>query len=218
VLFARHGESEANLRHEIANRDSTYGLTASGRRQAASLAESLRPGSVSRILSSPSRRAVETSEILARSLAVPIELAEALREFDCGVYEGRSHEAAWTAHADVQRRWLEHGRAEARMDGGESLVDLRARFLPFVRRLLAHGGRHETLVLVGHGGLYRCVLPDVVDGIDPSDLGDLALGYARYVTADLRPDGRLVYVDRPHRGPAPAGVPEPLGADAGLMS
>ena len=197
VLFARHGESEANVRHEIANRDSTHALTATGRLQAEALGASLGSQRVTQIVSSPLRRAVATSEIVGRVLGVPVGVAEALREYDCGVFEGRSDEAAWKAYAEVQAQWLEHGRADARMDGGESLADMHARLALFVRDLVAASGRNDCVVLIGHGGLYRCVLPGILVGIDPKVARDRGLGYARYVIADARPDGALECVDWP---------------------
>jgi broad specificity phosphatase PhoE len=197
LLFARHGESEANLRHEIANRDSTHALTATGRLQAEALGASLRSQRVTRIVSSPLRRAVETAEIVGRVLGVPVGLAEALREYDCGVFEGRSDAAAWEAYAQVREQWEELCRADARLEGGESLADMRARFAPFVRGLIAGSGRDDCVVLLSHGGLYRCVLPEILVGIDPKVARDRGLGYARYVIADARPDGVLECVDWP---------------------
>ena len=34
IFFIRHGESQANIRHEISNRGLRYGLTMQGREQA----------------------------------------------------------------------------------------------------------------------------------------------------------------------------------------
>ncbi len=198
LLFARHGESESNVRHVIANRESNHPLTATGRRQAEVLAEAVRGQAVSRIISSPIRRAVETAAIVGRAIEVGPELDGALREPDCGIYEGRSDEDAWRAHDDVERAWLVDGRADARLEGGESLVDLRRRFIPFVSRLVAaDGDRGTTVLLVGHGSLYRCVLPEILDGVDPAEVSRRYLGHTRYVVAESGPDGRLTCLDWP---------------------
>ena len=135
VYFARHGESEANIRRVIANRGWAYPLTERGRRQAARLADLVRAdldeGAHVRIVSSPLRRAAETAGILHAALGgATVELADALREADCGVMEGRSDDAAWAAHDDVQERWLARS---APIEGGESLDDLLERFIPWLR-------------------------------------------------------------------------------------
>ena len=59
----------------------------------------------------------------------------ALREFDCGLAEGRSDEEAWQLHASVMTDWLDRGRYGARIPGGESFDDLRRRFVPFISEL-----------------------------------------------------------------------------------
>ena len=60
IYFVRHGESEANVRHVIANRGRSYGLTAVGRAQARALAARLPMGRVQVVYHSPLARAAET--------------------------------------------------------------------------------------------------------------------------------------------------------------
>jgi broad specificity phosphatase PhoE len=95
IYFTRHGESQANLLHEISNRGLRYGLTRKGREQAVTLAHRLQDSPITHIFSSPVLRAVETSVILANRLDLDFEVVEALREYDCGILEGRSDEAGW---------------------------------------------------------------------------------------------------------------------------
>ena len=198
LLFARHGQSEANVQQVIANRNSAHPLTETGRRQAAALAEAARVEGIDRIISSPITRARETAAIVGRVLGIGVEVADVLREPDCGIYEGRNDEAAWLAHEDIQRAWLEDGLVDARLDGGESLIDLRVRFLPFITGLVAADAETgSTILLVGHGALYRCLLPEILDGIDPAVARRRYLEHARYVVALSGPDGRLSCVTWP---------------------
>ena len=198
LLFARHGESEANVHHVIANRVSAHPLTATGRRQAGILADAAQAEGVQSVISSPLQRAIETASIVGSALGVRTDVADALREADCGVYEGRSDGVAWRAHDDIQRRWLEDGRVDARLDGGESLADLRDRFIPFISGLVAaDGDRGTTVLLVGHGSLFRCVLPWILSGIDPVAAQRGYLGHTRFVVAVSGPDGRLACLDWP---------------------
>ena len=69
LYFVRHGESEANVLQVISNRGWMHPLTEKGRQQANTLAEKLRGAGITKIYTSPLRRAVETAEILSRSLA-----------------------------------------------------------------------------------------------------------------------------------------------------
>ena len=62
---------------------------------------------------------------------------------------------------------MENEHWERRFEDGESFLDMKERFVPFVEQLLeTYGHLPEDIVLVGHGGLYRCMLPLVLDNID----------------------------------------------------
>ena len=61
-------------------------------------------------------------------------LSDALREWDVGELEARNDEAAWAQYWDVRRRWST-GQHDARVPGGESLIDLDRRFGGFLRDL-----------------------------------------------------------------------------------
>ena len=109
LYFARHGESEANVLRVISNRGSRHGLTEKGRWQAAELASNLKGSGATRIYSSPLLRACQTAEILSSALGVDYDVTDALREFDCGIAEGRSDPESWEMHRQVMEEWLERG-------------------------------------------------------------------------------------------------------------
>src|SRR5262245_51081645 len=105
LYFVRHGESEANVLRVISNRQLPHGLTEKGKQQASVLAESLKSVPIAALYSSPILRAIQTSEILAKTLAIPYETTDALREYDCGVLEGRADDDAWRQHDVIFERW-----------------------------------------------------------------------------------------------------------------
>jgi len=187
IYFARHGESEANLLGEFSNRGLKHGLTETGRAQAAQVATKLSGLPIARVFSSPLLRAVETAEIIAKALRVPCEVVDALREYDCGVLEGRTDAVSWAEYDRVLQDWVVHHRWESRIEGGESFVDIQKRFVPFVERLRAeHGGSSSSLVLVGHGGLFRCMVPLAVDDVDFDFAMQHPLDHGGYAVAEMR--------------------------------
>jgi broad specificity phosphatase PhoE len=158
LYFARHGQSEANVLRVISNRSLQHPLTDLGRGQAAQLAQVLLAVRISKIYSSPLLRAQQTAEIVSTALGVPFALADALREPDCGIAEGRSDEAAWAEHRRVWNAWNEQC-YDVCVEGGESFNDLRARFRPFIDRLLIeHGNESDQLLLISHGQLLITML------------------------------------------------------------
>lgn len=185
--FVRHGESEANLLNEFSNRGWKHGLTERGRQQAAVLAQNLKGLPVVRVYCSPLQRAVETAEILAGALGVPCEVTDALREYDCGILEGRSDRAAWDLYQKVLDDWMVHGHWERRIPGGESFSEMQGRFVAFVEGLVAeHSGSQHGVVLVGHGGIYRCMLPMVLANVDAAFALAHPIGHTGMAIAEVR--------------------------------
>lgn len=195
IYFTRHGESEANLLREHSNRGFRHPLTAKGQAQAEALAQKLAGIPVTRLLTSPIMRAVQTAEILSIVLGVPYEITDALREYDCGILEGRADEVAWHMHFDVFDAWVHRGDWERRIEGGESFNDIRDRFVPFIKRLIAEFGDSEAnIVCVGHGGLYRCMLPLVLTNADTEFVLSQPMGNTACIVAQSRPEG-LVWIE-----------------------
>jgi probable phosphoglycerate mutase len=190
LFFVRHGESEANVLGVISNRGYKHGLTEKGRRQALDLAARLKGIPIARIYTSPLMRAVQTAEILCEAVKAPIKIAGALREFGCGEIEGKSDEASWAIHRQAMEDWLLRGLWERRIEGGESLNDIRDRFVPFIRRLLQEDpGNGKSLVLVGHGGLYISALPLVLENVSFEIAAGRGFPNTSYVLAETRPQG-----------------------------
>ncbi len=199
LYFIRHGQSEANVLRVISNRGQVHGLTDLGRQQASSLAEQLRDSNagITKIYSSPLLRARQTAEILAQGLAsglgtggaLPIEITDALREFDCGAVEGRADEAAWQIHNTLCRDWAAGLKLDNRIPGGESFMDLQQRFVPFIASLIAQD--EFSLALVGHGGLYFAMLPLVLANISRQFIWTHHISNAAYILAEAGEEGLI---------------------------
>jgi broad specificity phosphatase PhoE len=195
IYFTRHGESQANILHEISNRGLRHPLTQKGRLQAEALAARLaelvsRYGPISYLYTSPTLRAIETSIIVANRLDLEFEVTDALREFDCGVAEGRSDEEAWKLWHWVVDEWLEYGHYDSRIEAGESFNDLRDRFVTFVRNLVnQYQGQNISVVCMGHGGLYYSMLPQVISNLTVEKISQLKIDYTTCIVAENQPEG-----------------------------
>jgi broad specificity phosphatase PhoE len=167
-----------------------HGLTRKGREQAAVLANRLHGSPITRIYSSPLLRAVETSVIVANRLDLDYEVTDALREYDCGILEGRSDEASWRTWRELFDAWAIHQQYDRRIEGGESFRDLRDRFVPFIRGVVSRyeNTRHDILC-VSHGGVYQMMLPIILKNVDRARISRYGMDYANCVVAEARPDG-----------------------------
>jgi broad specificity phosphatase PhoE len=190
LFFTRHGESLANTLHTISNRDLPHPLTPKGQEQARALATSLMDKGISRIYASPVPRAAETAEIVSGILSAPMTITDALREYDCGFLEGRGDEEAWIIHQQFIRDWLAGRRREECPPGGETFIDIRNRFVPFIENLVKNfGGSDENLLLVTHGGMLLQGLPHVLTNVDFPIARTLPLDNTIIITVEPSQDG-----------------------------
>jgi broad specificity phosphatase PhoE len=193
ILFARHGESLANTLNEISNRGLKHPLTGRGREQAGLLARNLESHSITRIYSSPVLRAIETTVIIANHLGVEYEVVEALREYDVGNLEGRTDKGAWRSMHSLFDAWVKYQRWDERIEGGESLHQVRDRFMPLIDGLVQqYRDTNSNMLCVGHGGLYLVMLPLVLKNIDTKFIDEhRVFDYTSIVISELDHEGLI---------------------------
>jgi probable phosphoglycerate mutase len=160
LILVRHGQTEWNRFERFRGRADVplneTGLAqaeATGRRVAAEW----QPVA---IYTSPLSRAVNTAEAIARHYSLPVQPHPGLADIDYGQWQGLSPEEArqrWPEEIDA---WYNQPH-QARIPGGETLDDLRARLMRTVHELAS---RHlgETIVLVGHTVINRIILLGVL--------------------------------------------------------
>ena len=190
LYFVRHGESVANILHEFSNSGLKHPLTEKGVGQAYALAQSLAGLQVEQIYSSPVLRAVQTSQILAESLHAPMRITEALREWSVGIYEGTTDPHGWELHRQVTEDWIFHQKLDSKMPGGESFLEMQARFCPFIEELVHNNeDQDRNIILVSHGGLYGTMLPSIFRNVDYAFAWKYGFANTAYAVAEARPDG-----------------------------
>lgn len=188
--FVRHGESEANLLREFSNSGTRHPLTERGVEQARTLAYRLEGIRFESIYASPVLRAMQTAQIAADKLQAPIEITEALREWSVGIYEGTTGPEGWELHRKVQEDWYFHNKPESRMPGGESFLDIRARFVPFIDRLVErHRDTDHNILCVAHGGIFTAMLPIILRNISHAFIIEKGVEHTCPIIAELRADG-----------------------------
>ena len=187
LYFVRHGESEANQLHVFSNRDLPHGLTENGRAQMERLAGRMKGITFAVMYASPVLRARQSADILSTRLHLDYITTPALAEFDMGVLEGTSDAASWRQYEALLDAWLVRRNWQARIEGGESFHDLRARFMPFIDSL----GREKPggpVLMIGHGAMLICMLPLLLSNITPEFARERSIGHAEIVIAELRDD------------------------------
>ena len=155
IFLQRHGESTANTSEIYACRRLDPELTERGRSQVEANAIFYGDVGIRRILSSPSKRAAQTAEIIGSVLGLTREVNAVLMEVNVGDFEGQSyHSAAYSSERffSIFEDWLVRQK-DTRFPGGESRQDVEER-LQEMESLLSPC----PTILVGHGGLFACFL------------------------------------------------------------
>jgi phosphoserine phosphatase len=157
IILARHGETDWNREGRYQGRRESA-LTDTGRAQAQALARTLRDRSIARIVSSPLLRCLETARPLADSHGLQLETDERLVEIAHGDWEGRLRAEIADDDSEMYQAWREHP-DRVHFRGGESLLDVLARWRAFARTMPAH----ETTLVVTHDVLVRLAILDTTN-------------------------------------------------------
>jgi probable phosphoglycerate mutase len=138
LLLVRHGETDWNAEGRLQGHTDRP-LNEHGRRQARALAEKLADQEIAAVYSSNLARALETAEIVAERLGLPVSVDADLREKNWGTWEG-----------------LTPSERERVAYAGETTDEHRERTLRAVQRI-ADGNPGGRVVVVTHGGSVRRV-------------------------------------------------------------
>jgi 2,3-bisphosphoglycerate-dependent phosphoglycerate mutase len=187
LLFIRHAQSVGNQQKRMQG-NGEFELSAEGVHQAEKLAqrllaESWRP---TQVYTSPLKRAVQTTEILlarflgdplpsvvsdlvdsevdalaASESTVPIVYAEALREFQNGIFEGLTWAEARQRYPDLCHQ-LEHSPDWIQIPGAESLQAARGRSQQFIQTLLEQHNNGEQIWIVSHSWILQHLIAELL--------------------------------------------------------
>lgn len=175
IILARHGEAEYEDGPPMA--DAGGQLTLAGRRQARQLGESLRSRRIAMVYASDLARSVQTAEIAAVVLEVPVRVRRNLREFDIGDLAGQPFDLA--VFDDVVARWRS-GDLSCGCPGAESGADVVAR-VSAVLGTVVDEHRGETVLVVSHSGALQLTLPTLTATIKDVWDAERQLGYCAQV-------------------------------------
>lgn len=132
----------------------TVPLTAEGRKQALTVAASLDPVSIDRVICSGMSRTVETAEIVTGRRGIALETEEAFREIRGGRLRDIPPEQLTRAFAEA---YAAGNVAEASFLGGERFGDCRDRVADGLGRIVADTSWRNALV-VAHDVVNRIIL------------------------------------------------------------
>lgn len=166
ILIARHGETEWNTVGRMQGQKNSP-LTDDGIAQAHTLAQVVDQYDMDRIISSPLGRATETSDIVAKQTALPVETDDRLREVDIGAYSGLTKKEVNSRVPEFFEQ-REANKWSCRWPDGESYADASLRAKAFID---SEDDLHGAVV-VAHRSLNRVLLGQLLE-LSPSETLDV---------------------------------------------
>ena len=152
LYVARHGQTVWNAQNKVCGITDVE-LTEKGIEQAEELA-SILPEDIDIIVTSPLRRAVETSKILAGKNNIPICIEELLIEQNYGIYEGVDRK---------NPQFLNNKRNFAyRYPNGESMMQVAYRVYGIIDKFKKEY-QGKNVLLISHGGVCRIIRTYFID-------------------------------------------------------
>ena len=180
LVVVRHGETEWSKAGRHTSRTDVP-LTEAGREQARRIGRALAGRTFSRVVVSPMSRARETARLAG--FGDRIETLDELREYDYGVYEGRTR-------ADILREVPGWTVWTHPMIDGESLAALAARADLVIATLLPLGG---DVLVVSHGHFLRELATRWIEAA-PTEASRLELWTATISELGWEHDNRVIEV------------------------
>jgi probable phosphoglycerate mutase len=172
LYFARHGETEANVKKLFQGHTVDTPLTERGLKQTKALAKILKNRAddveALRYVASPLPRARLTMMLVRDHLGLPIDKFKTdkrLSEIDLGKWDGLTHKQARALDPKLFDR-READKWNVRVPGGEDYADVAKRAVSWV-----NGLKHDTFA-ISHGAFTR-ILRGLFTGLDAREMSEL---------------------------------------------
>ena len=170
LYVMRHGRTNYN---ELGlcndDPDADVHLNETGKRQAQAAAEQLRDATIDRIIVSPLQRTRQTAEIVNQYHQAPIEVHPDIIDIRSG-FDGKAVDEYFAAIA--------YDPLNARVNGGESLLDHKQRVLGFIDWL--QGQPSANILVVAHEETLRVFVAYFEGNVSDAGLRDIHIGNCDY--------------------------------------
>lgn len=155
----RHGQTNMNVAGRWQGCGIDLPLNEIGKEQALILAEELKNSGIEIIFSSPLKRAVETAEIVAKALQIPVRIENGLIEGCFGEAEGKTKQEINDLFPQTAAAWhsLEEEFMDVHFNGGETKREIQQRILRTLKKI-AFENEQKIIGISAHSAVVRCFI------------------------------------------------------------
>ena len=186
LVLWRHGQTDHNVERRFQGQ-ADVPLNEVGLGQAQQAAALLAQLPVDVVVSSPPRRALVTSQTLAKRLALPVATDDRLMEISVGSWEGLLDSDVYAAHPDFALA-LDEGRDFRRSPEGETALEVGERVGAALREI-ADANPGKTVVVGCHGLAIRMGTANVLGWDYPTTTRLASMFNCGWTTLTARPQG-----------------------------
>jgi len=165
LYIIRHGETDWNKEDRIQGRLNSH-LTEKGRHNARVLGERLKDIDFAEVITSPSGRTIETTELIVKDRDVLVQTNEMIMEMDMGPWQGLMKSEIRERYSDAYECFMNSPQLYQNEDA-ESFIDIYKRAEDFLHELKS-SKQTGNLLIITHG-LFIKALFLTIKGIEIKD-------------------------------------------------
>lgn len=188
IYLARHGQVVGHDEFRYHGHFDVE-LTGKGVTQSERLSRFLSDKDIKAVYSSDLQRSVIGAQKVAAALGLSSSEVPELRELHLGRWEGLTRAEAIEKFPEDDG-FTFHDLAHSKIEGGESLSDLKARVMPAIEKLVA-ANEGEHICVVAHGGVNRLILMEAM-GLPVENFFKIEQDYGGLNIIDYFSDGHCV--------------------------
>ncbi len=183
LYLVRHGESSGNKENRFRGR-TDFPLTDNGRKQAEEVANYLlsKDVKIEKIFSSPLVRALETAQIIGKTLKVNVEIDESFNNIKLGPWEGKKKDYIKENYPKEWDIWVNNPEL-LKLEGMETIDDIRKRTVERVSELIDLY-EDKDICVVTHRAVIKPLIAGLIDIKSPYfwriHIDNASLSYLEY--------------------------------------
>ena len=188
IYLVRHGITQANKENRFAGRTDEE-LHVEGKDQIIHVGDRLKNNDLSAVYCGPSRRTLQSAEILGTLLGIPYSDLEGLDEINISHWDGLTKDEIRQEFGDEYPTWL-NSPQNFSLPGCETLKKVQERAVRAVNHILEHHNS-ENLLLVSHLIVLRCLVL-YYQGLEIKDFRSIKINNGSILQVSEVEKGRMV--------------------------
>lgn len=188
IYLVRHGITQANKENRFAGRTDEE-LHVEGKDQIIHVGDRLKNNDLSAVYCGPSRRTLQSAEILGTLLGIPYSDIEGLDEINISHWDGLTKDEIRREFGDEYPTWL-NSPQNFSLPGCETLKKVQERAVRAVNHILEHHNS-ENLLLVSHLIVLRCLVL-YYQGLEIKDFRSIKINNGSILQVSEVEKGRMV--------------------------